>query len=361
MKEALRKLDRKFLIFIGCLILIPLILIIFLIMAQGCSNRKTAYSKYEFKMKSAAKKYLTKIDEMPTEKGDYIIVNLDTLVEQSYIESPRKALKDETCTGYISARMNNTVNYVSVLKCDNYKTNTIKENILNDLTVEGDGLYETSEGYVFKGLNVNNYFELGDITYRIVSIDKKGILKLYNPENESLQMYWDSKYNVETNANTGLNIYKDSYILEKITKYYNSNNKLKKAKPYLVSTDVCVYSKAKDARFLDKSKCVELLKDQYVTLLSLDDFMNASLDPNCTDLYSKSCKNYNYLGRNGGVYSWTKDIVEGNTYQVYYLTNGIPYTEDANIYNYYNYVVFVDGDQMLTSGNGTKDAPYTIK
>ena len=78
MIEALRRLDRKFLIFIGCLILIPVLLIVFLIMAQGCSNKKIDYSKYEFQMKTAAKKYLNKVDNMPSEKGDYVIVELDT-------------------------------------------------------------------------------------------------------------------------------------------------------------------------------------------------------------------------------------------------------------------------------------------
>ena len=49
MIEALRKLDRKFLILVCCLILIPLLLIIFLVLAQSCSTRKIDYGKYESK------------------------------------------------------------------------------------------------------------------------------------------------------------------------------------------------------------------------------------------------------------------------------------------------------------------------
>ena len=360
MIESLKRMDRKFLIFISCLILIPLLLIVFLVLAQGCSNRKTSYSKYEFKMKSAAKKYLTEIDNLPQEVGDYVMVDLNTLVENSYIESPKKSI-GKSCTGYIGVRKTSTINYVSVLNCGDYKTSTLKETILNDLTESGDGLYKTADGYVFKGLNVNNYVNLYGTIYRIISIDDKNAVKLYKTESESIQMYWDSKYNVDTKAPTGLNIYKDSYVLELLNKAYDTSTKLKKIKPHMISSDVCVYSKAKSDRFLDKSKCKEVLPNQYITLLSIDDFMNASLDPNCVDMYSKSCKNYNYLGRNGSVFTWTKDIVSDNSYQVYYLSNGIPTAFDANYYNSYNFVIFIDGDEFAASGNGSKKTPYVIK
>lgn len=361
MIEALKRLDRKFLILIICLILIPLLLIVFLVIAQGCSNKKVNYSKYEFKMKSAAKKRLTELDMMPQEEGDYVLVELDTLVENSYIESPGKSIGDDTCTGYVSVRKTSGINYVSVLRCDNYKTNTLKNTLLNDLTESGDGLYETDDGYVYRGLNVNNFIKLGSLTFRIISIDNKGVIKLYNTDSEPIHMYWDNKYNIETNTSYGINIYKDSYILETLNKAYETNSKIKKIKTHMISNDVCVYAKSKSDRFLDKSTCYEVLENQYITLLSLDDFMNASLDPNCIDLYSKSCKNYNYLGRSGSVYTWTKDILKDNSYQVYYLSNGIPAVENANTYENYNIVIFIDGDEMITTGIGTKKEPYVIK
>ena len=360
MIEALRKLDRKFLILVACLILIPLLLILFLVLAQGCSNKKTGYSKYEFQMESAAKKYLTKIDNLPTEDGQYVVVDLSTLVENSYIKSPAKALNDSTCTGYVGVRKDNKVVYTSVLKCDKYRTNTLAETLKKDITTDSDGLYETNEGYVYKGLNTNNYISLGGVEYRIIGITNANAVKVYKVESENINIRWDFKYNVDTNTNVGINIYKDSYMLEQLNKIYDTSSKIKKVKSHLIPVDVCVYSKGKNEKMLDKTNCHESLESQYITLLSLDDFMNASLDPNCSDLYSKSCRNYNYLGR-VGVSTWTKDTVTDNSYQVYYISNGVPSPEDTNLYYGYNIVLHVNGDSLVQSGDGTKKSPYVIK
>ena len=57
MVEALKKLDKKFLIIAGCVILIPIFVIVFLAIVQGCSGGTITYEKYEQKMISAAQKY----------------------------------------------------------------------------------------------------------------------------------------------------------------------------------------------------------------------------------------------------------------------------------------------------------------
>ena len=359
MIESLRKLDRKFLIFIGCLILIPLLLIVILVMAQGCSRGKNNYTKYEFKMETAAKKYLSEKDLLPSESGEYVVAPLDALVEQSYIESPSKVIGDNTCTGYVGVRKDKKLNYRAVLTCDSYKTSTLTETLKNDLVTEGEGLYETKDGYIYRGLNVNNYLKMGNEEYRIIGITNKNIIKIYKVESESLQLYWDSKYNINTQSNTGVNIYKDSYMVENFNNYIQTSSKFKRIKSHLVTDDVCVHSKKLDDRFMGET-CKEVVSDQYITLLGLEDFMNASLDPNCVDLYSKSCRNYNYLGRIG-VYTWTKDIVSDNNYQVYYMSNGTPIAENTNIYEGYNFVMFIDGDMVTATGSGTKAKPYVIK
>lgn len=354
------KLDKKFLIIVGCLILVPLLLIVFLVLAQGCTNKKNSYSKYEFKMESAAKKYLTKIDNVPSEDGEYIVVDLNTLVENSYITSPKKALNDSTCTGYISARKEGKVSYVAVLNCDGYRTNTLSEALKKDLTTDSEGLYKTNDGYVFRGLNVNNYLTLGGVKYRIMGITNTNAVKAYKVESENIHIRWDYKYNVTTKAYSGINIYKDSNILERLNDIYATDAKIIKIKSHLVPVDVCVHSVSKDVRTLNNSTCKEKLENQYITLMGMDDFVKASLDPNCIDMYSKSCVNYNYIGRTG-MYTWTKDIVADNNYQSYYLDNGIPHAEDVGLYYGYHIVLHLNGDEIVQSGNGTKKTPYVIK
>ena len=359
MINALKK-DKKFLIFICCLIIIPILLIVFLIIAQSCSNKKLDYGKYEFKMESAAKKYLGKKDNLPKKEGEYVRVDLDTLVENSYIDSPKKALNDDTCDGYVSVRKGNKINYVSVLNCDSYKTDTISEHMKLDLTTEGEGLYLVNGEYIFKGLNVNNYVTLGEVEYRAIGITKDNGIKLLKVESENTQARWDWKYNIKEDRASGINLYKDSNMLERLNNLYTTSSKIRKIKSHLIPITECVYAKNSKDRFLDKSVCKEEIENQYISLLSIDDYMNASLDSNCVDLYSKSCRNYNYLGRMS-IYTWTKDVVAENDYQVYYISSGLPSVQDANYYNNYNIVLYLDGDEVVQSGNGSKQSPYVIK
>ena len=76
MLNALKKLDKKFLIMAVVIICLPILLIIFLAIVQGCSNRKITYEKYETKMIEAAQKYIEDTDKTPTEEGELLKVKL---------------------------------------------------------------------------------------------------------------------------------------------------------------------------------------------------------------------------------------------------------------------------------------------
>ena len=361
MSKLANKNDKKFIIFIVCLVCIPVLLILLLIAAQSCTKKdsKVSYTRYEESMKNAAKEYLTDIDQIPVEKGDYIVVSLETLVEQSKIKSPEKELK-AACSGQVTVRKGYSVNYIPYLECKNYKTNTLKNSIMKSLTTSSDGLYKMGDEYVFRGLDVKNFIKLGGITYRIISMDKDGILKLYNRVSETDSMYWDRKYNKETGTSAGLNIYGDSYIVEELYRSYLNSKRYSKIKPIMVAQDICVYSKKKSDRMLDKSSCVEVKENQYISLLGVDDFMNASLDKDCVDLYSKSCLNYNYLNRVEAVNTWTKDVVSTNSYQAYRIVDGTAHAENISESMPYNHVIFIDGNEIIASGTGSKKSPYTI-
>lgn len=355
----LKQLDKKFLIFIVCLIVIPILLIVFLIMAQSCSNKKADYSSYESKMRSAANDYLTKIDEVPSEDGDYIVVGLDTLVEGKYIESTEEVLGDKTCTGHVGVRKENKLVYNAVLVCDEYKTNTLAESLKKDLVTEGDGLYKTGDSYTFKGLKTKNYLVLEGEAYVILGIDENNVVRALKIEDEGEDIEWDIKYNIHTGDNTGINIYNDSYLLE-VIKYAYDYEEFEDIKPYIISNDICIYSKKIEDTKLNKSECKEVIKNQYYSLIDIDDYMNASLDKNCKDVYSYSCENYNYLARLS-IATWTKNVVADNDYQVYYFSNGLPKVEDASETESYHFVIFLDGDILVQSGNGSNDDPYRLK
>ena len=223
MLGALRRLGKKFIIFLVILILLPILLIIFLAIIQGCGNSKISPEKYEQKMVAAFEKYLSDKNNIPVLEGDRVTIGLSTLVKEGYIKSPEKLLREKNCTGSVSVVRNGSsieqnnggyLNYTHSLVCDDYKANTLINKIKENIVTEGSGLYANTDEYIFRGEKVNNYISFYGHDYRIVSMDKNGILKLVKSESELSNKMWDNKFNVETNRNSGKNIYKDSAILE---------------------------------------------------------------------------------------------------------------------------------------------------
>jgi len=366
--DMLKKLDKKFLYICGALILVPILLVIFLMMFRGCSST-TTHDKYQDKMISAAKKYFKKIDGLPTEEGEENLVELETLVSEGYIKSADKLLEDTTCSGYVRVRNNGaSVSknnggfhvYTPYLKCDEYKTNYLVDEIIKNVVNEGSGLYVTDNGYVFRGNKVNNYVTLGGKGYRIVSIDENNNIRLIRTEKETNSSIWDNKYNTEVNQNVGKNIYQDSKLVDNLNNIYNKDKRFnEEARKHLIAHSVCVGSRSQDDISFGSSECNQILEGQLVSLLNVSDFAKASTDPECTDIKTRSCYNYNYLA-DFMTETWTSVPVSENTYQVYYISAGSIYVSDANEYNDYYLVVYISGEELYSFGDGSSEDPYVI-
>ena len=50
-----------------------------------------------------------------------------------------------------------------------------------------------------------------------------------------------------------------------------------------------------------------------------------------------------------------------NIYEVYYLTVGIIGSQEANRYDSYSVVIYIDGNERINSGKGTNSDPYVIE
>ena len=370
MVEALKKMDKKFLIFAGCIIFLPILIIIFLAIMQGCSSKGISHERYEDRMVSAAEKYFKENDSLPDSEFEVDSVKLSKLVDKGYIKSTEKLLNDDTCSGEVSVRKNGSTyesnnggffNYIPSLECDKYKTNSLKNLLTEYLTESGPGLYKTSDGYVFKGDSVRNYLRFYGTNFRILSIDNSGIVKIMKEESESSNLYWDTKYNTETSESSGKNIYSDSNILKKLNEYYESKIKSEDQKSKMVANSVCIGKRDIKDYDLDSTKdCSDVINYQPISLINITDFAKASLDAECVSLNSRSCRNYNYL-HYLNFSSWTLNGVSNNTYEVYYLENGDLYYQEANRYEFYNLVFYLDSGEIVKSGNGSKDKPYVIE
>ena len=369
MFNAIKKLSKGVIILLCCLILIPVFIIIFLAILQGCAGKKISYDKYENKMVAATKKYLKKEKLLPKEEAESIVVNLDDLVSEGYIKSPEDLVKDKSCVGSVTVRLNGSneksnnggiYNYNAQLKCDKYKSKSLINLMMEDLTTQESGLYKVNNTYVYKGDRTNNYLKFYGVLYRIINVDEAGIVKLVKEDPESA-MFWDNKYNSKMDQNLGKNIYKDSYIVQKLNDFYITKKKLKlAARDKVVAYDVCIDAKNIDDVSIPYKTCQNVLENQYITLLDVRDFANASLDPECTSLDSKSCRNYNYM-KSMNLSTWTINAVSDDDYQVYYFENGYLRYTQANYYLDYNVVIHIDGQEIVKSGDGSKKTPYVIE
>ena len=368
MIETLKKIDKKILIIVGIVLISPILLILFLAILRGCGNSKITYEKYEEKMISAAKNYIK--GKEPKEEGELVIVELSNLVDGEYIKSTEKLLGDSSCNGSVVIQRNGSsieetnggyLNYIVNLECDNHKTNTLKSNILKDLVTQGNGLYELNGHYVFKGDKVNNIVEFYGYIYRILSVDSNGYVKLFKVEKQSSDRVWDNKYNINSDSLSGINVYKDSLIKDYLVQdYISEKNFSEAARKHLVAADVCVDSKDSVDGSLNRYNCLNKIEKQLISLIDIEDYALASLDVNCTGLYSRSCINYNYF-KGVRLLTWTMNASKDNSYDVYYIQDGSIYSKKASKYEDYNHVIYIDINEKIVSGRGTETEPYIIR
>lgn len=371
MVDALKKLDKKFLIIAGSIIILPIMLIIILAIIQGCSNRKITYEKYETKMISAFEKYLKDENKVPMNEAETVTIKLEKLVESGYIKSTKKMLDDDTCNGSVTVRRNGSsveqnnggfLNYTVDLNCKDYSTIHLIDKLEENIATSESGLYLVGEDYIFKGDSPKNYINFFETMYRIVSIDKDGILKLIRVEPELTRRVWDNKFNVEVNHNYGKNIYKDSEILKVLLNdYTNSKRVNKSSREHIVAYDVCVGKRGiSDYSISRDIDCSEKLEKQVISLINVSDFALASLDQDCNSIESKSCNNYNYLSEIASS-TWTLNVVSDNTYQAFLISAGLAEIQNTSMYNEYNIVIYIDGNELYTEGTGSNIDPYILK
>ena len=101
------------------------------------------------------------------------------------------------------------------------------------------------------------------------------------------------------------------------------------------------------------------MEKQFIGLLPLNDYLNASLDKNCTTSISPSCQNYNYLAKYQYNW-WTMTGTSLNTYNVYKI-NKSPSLTAANSTAVPRLVLHLAKDAIYVSGDGTFNNPYILK
>lgn len=366
MKDLLEKTSKKTLI-IGSMFII----LIFVIILGGALlyNKlfyNVSYSEIEKILKEAAVEYLKEYDEkLPKNINDSITIPESTLVSANKMKSVDELLKDDnnTCTAeVIVTNINNSYRYNPILDCgEDYKNIKFIDYIKNTVptVTSKDGLYDLNNELVYRGELINNYLTLSGKIYRIVKFTNNQTVLILTDYSESI--IWDDRYNIEKNSNIGINNYDVSRIKEKLNKLYNENTLINDEDKLLVTKHSL---KAGKRSKTDNSKNGSTegsytIDNQYLSLLPLYDYLNASTDINCTSTFAESCANYNYLAKYNFNW-WLATANSENTHQVYKVSDNVM-LENASNTAYLRPVIYLTKDAMYVSGDGSKENPYKVR
>ncbi|MBQ9019067.1 MAG: hypothetical protein IJ097_01980 [Bacilli bacterium] len=365
-----RKMFRFMGIIVGIMILILLILFI---MSLGNNKKSYSYSQIERIMEKAAKSYFKDNASYLPEEDSIIEVDVSTLVEAGKMKDLSEyTKKGVSCVGSVSVQNeDSSYIYTPNLDCGNdYSTIPLYEKVLNnnETVSSGYGLYSNNGDYVFRGENVDNYVQLNNNLWRIVKITSDNNIVLISATGVGYTNTWDNRYNENMKYESGINNYSSSRAKEFLEKIYKNPIEKegedilsKKDKSKLVEFDVCVGKRNGEEESKDNSiECREKVRDQKLGLLTLSDFLYASVDPNCKSASTKSCKNYNYLVIKANW--WLATASTNDTSLVFKVAgNGIVRAERASTYASIRPVIYLNDSVMFKSGKGTLEKPYKVR
>lgn len=358
------------------IILVFGILIVAIVILIACSGNSSnagkarTYSKIEDNLKTAATRFLQRRkDLLPKEEGKILKVQMDTIYSEKELKkivSP----EDPTvrCDGYVnvSFRVNENdekvYRVVPHIKCgDKYETEDLYVHILENepLVQELDGLYKIGDEYVFRGEEPNNYIQIGERLYRIVSIDSDGYIKIINAKNTYLNTIWDNRYNTATNRYDGINDYYVSRIRDVLKDYYKKDGYYSdEEKNVFVKRSFCIGKRSESNIAISRDEeCSQTMDEDYLSLPILYDYYIASVDSNCKNITDEACNNYNYLDKLGTNFTITGSKERTNYVYQMGTTNYLTKTENSRKVSLIAFISNVS----YASGKGTKDDPYLIK
>lgn len=358
-------LNKKTIIMLGSCIIGFVLVIVLISFIVNKSNTYVSYAEFESKLEKAAKKYYTdKPDLLPTEE-EYEL-SYQTLVDGEYILPLNKLIKNsENCSAYTTVyKTGDTYSYDPYLYCkDTYETKALYKKIIEDnpTVTEGTGLYQGENNYYFRGENSKNYVLLDETPWKIIKINSDNTITIMQTKTEYELYLWDDRYNSVIDDTTGYNDFEVSRIRDTLIKMADNKELLSDtAKSKLVSRQLCIGKRAlTDTDKTNKTECSVLTKDKYLFgLVTVSDYLAASIDNNCNVISDKSCSNYNDIDT---FESWTITGTSDNNYGVYkYTRNGMIVSKaeySAKIYLTTN----ITKRAVYKSGTGTLQDPYIIK
>lgn len=384
------KIDKKYypmLALAGGLILLLIILVLVMILLKGGNQ---SYAFIEAKIISAAQNYYAnKNEELPKNLGEQSTVDLATLVSGGFMNDVSSYRKGASCQGkVVVTKFAGGYSYNPNINCgEDYKTVLLVDKLLDDVVTSGDGLYKFDAvakvspgislnldndgydlstnpslgGYIYRGLQPNNYVSIDKNIYRIVKIDKNNDMHIIL--NTQLNEYkaFDNRYNSDVESKVGFNDFATSLIRRDLNNKYNNFEKDSIIKTRTVPKNICIGGRLPDDIGTDgKIECSKVVKNQYIAFLPAFDVMNASLSSNCNKISSKECINDNFIITDASTYTVTPNLENSSTVYIYGDYTGFE-AKEANQGKNIFYTLFLSNTARYEAGDGSLANPYIIK
>jgi len=197
--------------------------------------------------------------------------------------------------------------------------------------------------------------------WRIVKIANEQAILILSEKNTRL--VWDDRFNTQMNRTVGINDYPVSRVYENLTATYKGTELFnKESKKLLAIHNLYTGKRYEGDAYNDGSiEKALFLERQYIGLLPLYDYFNASIDTNCASALTESCANYNYL--NHFDYNWwTITADAADTHKVFRVSSdGTVESLKAKSNGYLRPVIHLVKDALYVEGTGTESDPYIIK
>ncbi len=352
--------NKKLYKMLGSVMGVLILILVFIFIIIGIASSKVSDKKLPLVIEQAAiKYYIDHEDELPLE-GEKNTLDASTLISSKYMKSFEKMTKNTGCSAKVVTTNNNgEYSHIVSIDCNEFKTQSIYDVVSNTATTTGEGLYSDNGTYYYKGEYVDNYIQINNELYRIVSIDEDGNLKLTSTVLSDSSYSWDDRYNVEKQQDgLGINNYEVSRIREYINAIYSKyNSNLKK---HIIKSSWCVGTRSINDGSKTLDECSNTVSD-YVGLITLEEYVRPSTDVNCNGVFDGACINYNYLSAMYEKNFWTAIAVSDNSYEAFRIGSG--YIEEKRTYISGKVLVMfkIDGSNLYVSGTGTLTDPYVIR
>ncbi len=290
----------------------------------------------------------------------------DTLLAGETTKMTVKISYDSNVTGQpenTSADYTLTLNYTQKASSGEVTppVTTITPDDLKALAVtEGDGLYadEYESGrYIYKGANPNNYITFNNETWRILSIEGDGKIKIVK-DDLLPDRIWDSTGLNNWDRPSDIKTYLNGEYLESIT--VNKD----KIEPSTWSIGGIIdYNNDLAGQIADENGTQSQIAS--VGLITASEYLRANSNKEeCGNLslnynnYYSTCTTTNWLFKKTTY--WTLSLDASNSYYVFYMhSSGLLTSYGAGLSNGVRPAIYLSSDIIL-SGSGTAGDPYII-